>query len=156
MPRHRPPLTIEQILAWADAHKQHTGCWPHCKSGVIADAPDETWSAVNTALTCGGRGLSPGSSLARLLKECRGGCAGEKPALTTTRILWWAEVQYRRTGQWPRASSGSVLAAPEENWGAIDTALRTGSRGLPGGESLNRLLRRHRGLRCEPADEYAV
>ena len=37
----RPPLTVKQILAWADAHRERTGHWPNCKRGiVVADAPD--------------------------------------------------------------------------------------------------------------------
>jgi hypothetical protein len=36
--------------------------------------------------------------------------------------------------------------APGENWKALDLALRRGHRGLPGGDTLVRLLRRERGL----------
>ena len=31
MPRSRPPLTVAQILAWADAHWRHTGSWPNVR-----------------------------------------------------------------------------------------------------------------------------
>jgi hypothetical protein len=37
------------------------------------------------------------------------------------------------------------VAAPGETWGAIDAALKKGWRGLPGGDSLARLLARERG-----------
>ncbi len=65
------PLTIEQILAWADLHHQRTGKWPQVGSGPIEDAAGETWKNVNNALHGGGRGLVGRSSLARLIKEYR-------------------------------------------------------------------------------------
>jgi hypothetical protein len=62
-----PPLTKGQIIAWAKAHRRRTGEWPRYDAGPVEDAPGETWSAVNVALTKGLRGLPGGSSLARLL-----------------------------------------------------------------------------------------
>jgi hypothetical protein len=60
--------------------------------------------------------------------------------LSVDHILAWADAHQARTGQWPRENSGSVLAAPGENWSAIDYALRRGYRGLPGESSLSWLL----------------
>jgi hypothetical protein len=60
-------LTVELILAWAEAHHARTGQWPNQRSGPVADAPGETWNAVNLALNHGRRGLPGPSSLARLL-----------------------------------------------------------------------------------------
>jgi hypothetical protein len=40
-----------------------------------------------------------------------------------------------------------VEDAPVEDWAAIDDALRQGHRGLPGGNSLAKLLARYRGVR---------
>jgi hypothetical protein len=71
MPRRGPPLTVEQILAWADAHRGRTGLWPHAKSGPIPEAPGLTWGAVNMALHGGYRGLPGGDSLSRLLGQHR-------------------------------------------------------------------------------------
>jgi hypothetical protein len=65
------PLTVEQILAWAEAHHARTGKWPHAKSGPVVDAPGETWNGVNLALEYGHRGLPGGDSLARLLNRHR-------------------------------------------------------------------------------------
>ncbi len=57
--RRRSPLTIEQILAWADAHYERTSKWPNLESGRISGAPlSETWWAVDKALRTGKRGLS--------------------------------------------------------------------------------------------------
>ncbi|HET6381859.1 MAG TPA: hypothetical protein VFJ58_00585 [Armatimonadota bacterium] len=62
-------------------------------------------------------------------------------------ILEWADAHYSRTGQWPRKSSGTIAEAPEETWARVDNALLKGSRGLPGGSSLARLLAEYRGVR---------
>jgi hypothetical protein len=67
----RPPLTVEQILAWADAYFADTGRWPTAASGPIPEAPGLTWNAVNLALYSGLRGLPRGGSLARLLGRHR-------------------------------------------------------------------------------------
>jgi len=68
--RKFPPMLLEQqILTWARKHHALTGRWPTTKSGPIAAAPGETWSAVETALYRGRRGLPSGLSLARLLKK---------------------------------------------------------------------------------------
>jgi hypothetical protein len=65
------PLTIEQILVWADAHFKRTGLWPRANSGEIIGSVGETWSGVNTALIRGSRGLPGSLSLVRLIKEYR-------------------------------------------------------------------------------------
>jgi hypothetical protein len=67
-----PPLTEEQILAWADAHKARTGRWPTQTSGPVADAPGEKWHALQAALLNGYRGLPGGDTLSRLFRRRRG------------------------------------------------------------------------------------
>ena len=66
-----PALTPRQILAWADAHHRHTGCWPTPRSGPIPDAIPENWRKVDGALRTGFRGLVGGSSLFRFLQTHR-------------------------------------------------------------------------------------
>jgi hypothetical protein len=68
---YRKPLSVEQILAWADAHFADTGRWPTVGAGPIPEAPGLTWNAVNLALYAGLRGLPRGDSLARLLDRHR-------------------------------------------------------------------------------------
>src|SRR5436305_905643 len=41
--QHLPPFTVRQILAWADAHHRRTGVWPGRGSGLVFEAPQETW-----------------------------------------------------------------------------------------------------------------
>jgi hypothetical protein len=69
-----------------------------------------------------------------------------KPALTVKQILTWADAHRARTGRWPSARSGRVDGGDGETWGAVNFALAKGFRGLPGGDTLARLLQRERGL----------
>jgi hypothetical protein len=62
-----PKLTVERILSWAARYRQRTGKWPSRYSGLIEGSSGETWSAVDTALTQGHRGLPGKSSLPQLL-----------------------------------------------------------------------------------------
>jgi len=140
-----PPLTVDQILAWADAHHAATGAWPGNKSGPVAGQPGEKWVRIDDCLRRGKRGLPGGDSLGRLLYFHRGKRYGSKPALGTEIILEWADRHRRRTGRWPTLRSGPVEDSPGETWVAINSALIRGAHGLPGGESLCRLLKRQRG-----------
>jgi hypothetical protein len=142
-----PPLRVEHILAWADAHWDRTGRWPNVKSGFVEGEPFETWCGINCALASGYRGLPGGSSLAKLFVAhhgVRSQCA--LPKLDVASILAWADVHHRRTGRWPIATSGNVERSSGETWNGIDLALRHAGRGLPGGSSLARLLAEHRGV----------
>ena len=136
-----PDLTIGQILEWADAHRQKTGEWPKRNSGEVTGAPGEKWGNIDVALSQGGRGLSGGSSLAKLLAKKRGvRNRGELPALTIKQILKWADAHQQKTGRWPNRVSGAVVGAPGEKWANIRSALSQGQRSLPGGVSLAKLL----------------
>jgi hypothetical protein len=143
-----PPLTIQQILAWSDAHHKRTGQWPKRGSGAIQEARGETWMGIEGALFHGSRGLPGGSSLSALLAQQRRVRNHMRLArLTVRQILAWADAHHLRCGCWPRSNSGSIQGAPEETWLAVDVALEQGNRGLPGGSSLPRLLAEHRGVR---------
>ena len=143
-----PPLTVPQILVWADAHHTRTGDWPLDKSGSVPEAPGETWLALDQALRRGRRGQSGGSSLAQLLDAHRGVRNHlHLPPLTHNQILAWADAHHTRTGRWPVQASGGVHGVPDQTWAGLDTALIVGCRGLPGDESLARLLAVHRGVR---------
>lgn len=86
---------------------------------------------------------------ARRIKASRqaGISAQERPALSESNILAWADAHQRRTGKWPNVNSGSVVDAPGEKWKLIDYALRQGCRQLEGGSSLLQLLVKKRGVR---------
>jgi hypothetical protein len=141
-------LTEEQILAWADAHHQRTGQWPGLESGIIQEVPGETWKGINHSLRLGSRSLSGGSSIAKLLEEKRGvRNLSNLPPLTEAQILAWADEQFQRTGEWPKVKAEAIYGTPGETWSAINASLETGRRGLPGGSSLAKLLAQHRGVR---------
>jgi hypothetical protein len=72
-----------------------------------------------------------------------------RPLLSVAQILAWADTHRARTGDWPAVSSGAVIGAAGETWVYLEHALVTGYRGLPGGDSLARLLARHRGRRSQ-------
>jgi hypothetical protein len=105
----KPPLTIDQVLAWADDYHSRLGRWPTRDSGRIVGGLGLTWCAVDNALHKGNRGLQGGTSLARLLAQRRGHRHHfQLPRLTPRRILAWADAHKRRTGDWPHRASGPV------------------------------------------------
>jgi hypothetical protein len=143
-----PPFSIEEILAWADDHYARSGEWPGSHSGPVAAAPGETWMAVTIALAKGQRGLPGGTTLGKLLAEHRGVRNRKSlPTFTVEKILAWADRFHSEHRRWPTNESGLVPDSGGETWLAIDKALRNGTRGLPGGSSLWRLLRDKRGAR---------
>jgi hypothetical protein len=68
----KPPLTLAQILEWADAHHCKSGRWPSSTSGFLLGVPGEKWGNINSALDRGHRGQPGKSSLAQLLHDKRG------------------------------------------------------------------------------------
>ena len=146
--RSLEPVSIKQILSWADAHHRRTDRWPTRNSGPVHGVPGVNWNMVESWLRMGGRGLPGGSSLARLLGEHRGKRnRSELPRLSIDLILKWADAHLHRTGQWPTRKSGQIESAPQDTWAVIDTCLSRGSRGLDGGSSLPKLLAQHRDVR---------
>jgi len=103
---------------------------------------------MEIALVRGHRGLSGGDSLAKLLARSRGvRNKSAIPVLTVKQIKKWAVAFNGRTGKWPTVTSGQILEAPGETWSGVQSALMSGIRGLPGGDSLARLLERECGRR---------
>ena len=148
-PSQLPQLTISQVLAWADSFHERTGRWPTGESGPVVEAPGETWQAITSALHGGLRGLPDGSSLARLLARERGARNDMGlPPFQISEILRWADSYHACNGTWPKCESGPIPEAPGETWRRVQEALSKGRRGLPGGESLARLLVRGAGANC--------
>lgn len=146
-----PPLTEAMILGWADDHHRRTGGYPKHNDGPIAGT-QETWSGIEGALIKGRRGMPGNDSLAKFLTRHRGiRNKSDLPSLTVAQIKAWAEAHHTRTGSWPTAHAGKIEEAPGESWAAVHSALTVGLRGLPGGDSLARLLARECGRR-NPAD----
>src|ERR1700755_1191415 len=102
-----PPLTIRQILEWADDFFERRGRWPTESSGRIPGAFGTTWHAVDSALRTGSRGLESGSSLPRLLAEHRGRRNHlALPPFDQEQILAWGDAYFARTGAWPDNKAG--------------------------------------------------
>ena len=143
-----PKYTLTKIMEWADAHRRRTGRWPTPMAGPIKEAPGETWAAVAVALDHGQRGLPGGSSVANLLAKQRGvRNRAAVPDFSINRILRWADAHKARTGNWPIIEGGPIRESPGDTWNAVHHALSRGTRRLPGGRSLARLLLEHRGVR---------
>jgi hypothetical protein len=148
----KPPLSVGEVLAWADAFRARCRRWPDRFCGPVPGTLGETWKGIDTALFRGLRGLPAGGSLPRLLAEHRGyRHRNYLPRLTAGRIIAWADAHRGRTGEWPTRASGPVADAPGETWNGIDLALLRGKRGLPGGTTLAGLLARRRGRRHHKA-----
>jgi hypothetical protein len=141
-----PTLTVAQILAWADAHHARTGQWPKTTTGPVTNGLlGDNSRKIDNGLRYGLRGLPGGSSLARLLDEERSvRNMRNLPPLAEADILAWADRHRCRTGHWPSENSGPVTDAPGEVWLNVNQALVDGLRGLPGGDSLARLIARGR------------
>jgi hypothetical protein len=143
-----PPLTLRQVLDWADHHRRQTGEWPTRDSGDVPGAPGESWANVDAALRQGLRKLEGGTSLAQLLEQHRGVVnLADRPALSEEQILSWADAFHDSTGYWPTRDDGLTSGSQGDTWASIDAALHRGTRGLPGGSSLARLLAERRGVR---------
>jgi hypothetical protein len=141
-------LTVERILACADAYHAVHGCWPRASSVPNSAAPGETWEAINRALKVGQRGLSGGSSLKLLLAEHRGPEARLRArGFGPEQILAWADAHHAATGRWPTKRSGDVAQAPTTTWMKIDCALRQEYSAVKRKCSLARLLSRFRSTR---------
>ncbi|MCH8165576.1 MAG: hypothetical protein IH889_08200 [Planctomycetes bacterium] len=139
------PLDRSRILNWAAAHHELTGKLPTKKSGPVREEPGELWSAIDAALRAGSRSLRGRSSLAEFLnKYYAQPYKGIGQRLTVKEILKWADDFHQRVGRWPTKTSAYTSPARQERWSTIDLALRQGHRGLPGGSSLFKLLKKHR------------
>ncbi len=103
-PHYPPPLTLRQVLDWADLHKARTGHWPRIeeKPGDVIGAPGERWRNIDSARRQGCRGFPGGDSLARLLARKRGvPNKSDRPPLTEAMIAAWARAHFRARGAWP-------------------------------------------------------
>ena len=143
-----PKLTVAEILAWADAFHDRTQSWPNADSGPIPDSGGESWQRVDAALRNCLRGLRKLTSLAQLLARHRQVRNNKgRPRLSEEQILRWLDAHRDRAGRWPTHEAGPIVDAPGETWNGVDSALRAGVRGLPGGSSIARLLARKRQVR---------
>ncbi len=69
------------------------------------------------------------------------------PLLELNQILGWCDGYQAANGRWPTLNSGRIPGTLSETWRRVDSALRLGLRGLPGGTSLAVMLVEQRGVR---------
>ena len=62
-------------------------------------------------------------------------------ALTISKILRMAYDHWHVMNRWPDVHDGPVVGHPGETWAEVNSALEQGTRGLPGGSSLEQMLR---------------
>ncbi len=154
----RPRLTERQILEWIDAYYKKYRDWPRRQSGPIPGSPGDTWQSVDGALRMGARGLTKKMSLFRFLQKHRQAypdvnwlphLISPSNRLTIEMIMKWAKAHRQKTGRLPNHLSGPISGVRGATWNNVDSALRRGSRGLPGGSSLARVFGRNEHRRQE-------
>jgi hypothetical protein len=135
---------------WRDrANRKRYVRWLAKKVGIRRP---EDWRRSHFQRNYGGALANMFKSHHELLKDCSEGhvklrCRklNRPTRLSVRQILAWADAHHRRTGQWPNARLKTA-----QNWGAIDFALHFGTRGLPGGSCLAKLLTEKRGAPGRP------
>lgn len=146
--RFGQPLTIHQILIWADDYRARHGTWPRANCGRIPSTDGTTWCAVDSALRTGGRGLRLRSSLSKLLAARRNVRHRRAlPRLKLGLILTWGDAYFKAHGRWPDAASGPIPDSGGESWRTVADALERGERGLAKKTTLAQLFAQHRGRR---------
>jgi hypothetical protein len=137
----RKNTKLKKILAWACAHFEIHGTWPHERSGGIPNSNGETWGSIYNSLRLGKYARRRRRAIERLVAKRRVPNALNKPAdLSIAQILRWADTYFTVRGRWPTAKSRGLRMGPTVSWRIIDEALRLGMRGLPGGKSLEGVL----------------
>lgn len=138
-----PPLSEAGIVAAAQEFHRLNGRLPNSgdSSQRPPGLPRDTWCILNHALSRGLRGLPGGTTLAKLLAPLRKELAPTGVQLTEE-IIHAAAREYHRThGRLPTNLSQEDLSGLSGiTWLNVEYAARAGSRGLPGGSSLSRML----------------
>ena len=140
-------ITMEQIVEAAIQFHGRTNKSPsQSTKELILEGPlkDTTWSAINSALRDGSRGLPRGSSLADVLEIAGHKTNQHKKADITVEQIVEAAVQFHgSTGKWPSGRTKERIPEgplKDTTWGMMDNYLRAGGRGLPRGSSLADVL----------------
>ena len=126
-----------EIVKYRDGHN---GKYPTKRSGVIGDS-DNTYAAVDLAMSGGYRGFEKGGSLSKF-KAKHFGVTPYGALYTYDVIISWIQKYCDKYNCIPVQKSGIVEFAvadgyePSITWSSIDGCLSMGRRGLPGGSSL--------------------
>jgi hypothetical protein len=135
-------LTEDKVWEAAQAWYKKHGEWPTQRSrGSIPELPEDTWVQIDSAFRNGIRGL-PKSSLSIHLASRGVLNRNGKRVLQGEAEVWKvAQAWYKKHGEWPSAGDPRKISElPGYTWAAIDSLLRRGGKGLPGGSSISVLL----------------
>jgi hypothetical protein len=134
---------LEAAIEYQTSHPK--GKWPTRVSGNVTELLDITWSAINDALKRGAITDTPERSLAQFLERVVDRRNQANLAnLTETTILNWCDEYFSAHGKYPGQGSEALESMDSETFNNINAALTSGHRGLPGGSSLAKLLRKNR------------
>ena len=141
------PLPEENIKEWVNEYFENYGFYPNQKSGKVHGT---TWEAIDMALVGGLRGLEGGRSLSKLIKSNFVFLSATNYPDYTEEIIWkWVKQHCNKFGKYPNAGSGRVQFAEEDGyfsmlWASIDKAFVFGRKGLVGGTSLSKFIKRRK------------
>jgi hypothetical protein len=144
-----PKMTEETIVEWMRTFEAKYGVLPKSsEKREVPGHPDKNWTAINTALKQGLNDLPGDSSLAQLKVQHFGYQHHlSRPPLAEAAVVEWMQESYRLHGTHPTPNDRrAVPAQTDENWQALNIALRNGNRGLAGGSSLAELRELHFGV----------
>lgn len=156
-------LTEEKIYFMALEHKVAHGKFPTSMSAEKA-SDGSSWMAISTALRTGARRLPGGGTLSELIWRMSPVGSVPKPkkrahlrprphgirwstkcTLSEAMIVEMAVEEKEKNGSLPTRTNKNITRTGD-TWMAIHMALKAGVRGLPGHDSLTRLLARNDGL----------
>ncbi len=139
-------LSESSIIEAAREYYARNGKMPTQSSREeLSTYPATSWSTVHAAGSVGCRGLTKGRTLSKILAPLRyelepPGSPKLSP-LSEISIIEAAREYHSRRGKLPTASSRERLSTyPATNWAAVNSAGWVGSRGLPKGRTLSKIL----------------
>jgi hypothetical protein len=168
------PLSAEVLIRWIGIFQRKEGrcptgkdtcVWEEDSAGAFILLKNESWKAIDSAIYLGLRGLKGLRGLTlHTFKQKHG--LGDCRTLTEEQLVAWIRKFRERQGKWPSDSDTTVwdqdergewFIVPGESWGALDSTLGKGTRGLAHlkGQSLSKLRRRH-GLHEDRSEEQIV
>ncbi|MBW2187231.1 MAG: hypothetical protein JRG71_12795 [Deltaproteobacteria bacterium] len=139
-------LDDEKIERLISEYHRINGEYPKRNSVEVPGHAKLTWAQIDSALINGSDGLKNGRSLAIVLEQKFGVVTfRNKPKFSEDEILMWADAYKQRYGDWPNRAVGIIEESlVEDTWQAVHSALNEGARGLPGKDTLTKLIERNR------------
>lgn len=137
-------LHVSDIIKGAKEHFSETKKWPSCHDyTLISSGPleGESWGTIDKHLRDGGRTLSGGTSLFKLLDK-----NGLSINISIESIIKAAEAQYKKEDKWPSTSDNREIKMGPlkgKSWKAIANGFYRGDFGLPTDITLPEILRAH-------------